>query len=192
MMSNTSTYLCDTHKLHDMKAADWIDRIEVIRKHLPLIDKEVDKLSKREIVHKLISNNIPELWERDYILKDSGQGKTLKAVKKILKTIKKAHAKDKMEEESSMYKEGQRNCHRSHKKNMRRLHGHNHLLKDCPNNPSSKKYNGTHYSKIWKQEKTGASSQQDEDKSTKSAEKRSESKSCSQKSHHHYIVTQQD
>ena len=34
--------------------------------------------------------------------------------------------------------------------NKCRLPGHDHEFKDCPNNPKSKNYNGTHYSKMWK------------------------------------------
>ena len=41
------------------------------------------------------------------------------------------------------------------KKNMWHLNGHNHLWKDCPNNPNAKKYSGTHYFKAQEQEQAG-------------------------------------
>ena len=63
---------------------------------------------------------------------------------------------------------------------MCRLNGHTCLWKDCPNNPSLKKYNGTHYFKIWKQERASTPSK-NENKSTESNDKQSEWKIGSQK-----------
>ena len=85
----------------DMKVSDWIDRLEVINKCLPRIDRLADKLSERETIRKVIIPNIPREWERDYILKEGDKAKTLKAVKTVLKTIEKAHRNDKVEKEPS-------------------------------------------------------------------------------------------
>ena len=94
-------YLCDTKMPHDMKVVDWIDWVEVINKHLSLLDKEPEKLSERETIHKIITPNIPKEWERDYLLKEGDKSKTLKATKTTLKTIEKAHRNIKAEEEPS-------------------------------------------------------------------------------------------
>ena len=107
--------------------------------HIPLLIKEVDKLTK--LCPTIHTSNARE---NGWILKKGGQAKTLKPAKRTSKTIKKAHAKDKIEEESSN-KRFKESATDPTKKNMCSLSGHNHLWKDCPNNPNSKKYNGTHY-----------------------------------------------
>ena len=162
-------YLCETKKPRDMKVSDWIDRLEVINERLPLIDRSADKLSERETIRKVISPNIPRAWERDYLLKEGDKAKTLKAVKTILKTIEKAHRNDEVEEEPSSKKKPKEPAHNPTDINKCRLNGHNHLWKNCPNNPISKSYNGTHYSKIREQERAGTTApRKNEDTSTKS------------------------
>jgi len=82
-------------------------------------------------------------------LKDGGQAKILKTAKNILKTTEKAHAKDKMtEKEPSDKKKNPATTTNPTKNKMCCLIGHNHLWKDCPNNPHSKKYNLTRYSRV--------------------------------------------
>ena len=61
----------------------------------------------------------------------------LENAKKILKKIEKSHIKDKMKEKPS--------------DNIFCLNRHNHLWKDCPNNPNSKKYSGV-YTKVQEQD----------------------------------------
>ena len=148
-------YLCETKMPRDMK--------------VPLIDRLADKLSERETIRKVISPNIPRAWERDYLLKEGDKAKTLKAVKTILKTIEKAHRNDEVEEEPSSKKKPKEPAHNPTDINKCRLNGHNHLWKNCPNNPISKSYNGTHYSKIREQERAGTTApRKNEDTSTKS------------------------
>ena len=43
-------YVSETQMPHDIKASDWIDRLEVINERLPFIDRTADKLSKREAI----------------------------------------------------------------------------------------------------------------------------------------------
>ena len=54
--------------------------------------------------------------------------------------------------------------------NKCRLIGHNHLWKNCPNNPASKNYNEAHYSKVREQEKRAGTTApgKTDDKSTNS------------------------
>ena len=47
---------------HDIKAPDWINRLEVMNKCLPLIDRMTDRLSKRETIRKVVTPNIPKVW----------------------------------------------------------------------------------------------------------------------------------
>ena len=162
-------YLCETKMPRDMKVQDWIDRLEVINERLPLIDRSADKLSERETIRKVITPNIPREWERDYLLKEGDKAKTLKAVKTILKTIEKAHRNDKVEQEPSGKKKPKEPAPNKTDNDKCRLNGHNHLWKNCPNNPRSKNYNGTHYSKIRDQERAGTTAPgKNEDTSTKS------------------------
>lgn len=76
-------------------------------------------------------------------MEEGGQVKTLKAAKKILKIIKKAHGKDNTKEEPSGTKVKELATNPT-KNKMCCLIGHNHLRKDCSNNPNSKKYTGSH------------------------------------------------
>ena len=75
-----------------------IDREEVINEQLSLLDREAEKLSERKTIGKVITPNIPRVREKGHILKEGNKAKTLKAVKTILKTTKKAHGNDKEEE----------------------------------------------------------------------------------------------
>ena len=93
-----------------------------------------------------------------YILKDGIHTKRMKAAKKILRTMKRAHAKDKMEKWPPD-KKVKESASDPPKKNMCRLNGHNHFWKECPNNLNSNKYNETHYSKVWEQERAGPPAQ---------------------------------
>ena len=153
-----------------MKAADLINQIKVINKCFTLLGKEADKLIKHKKVRKITPNNILKEWERDWILKDGGHANTLnKAVKNFLKTIEKARANDKMEEDLSDTKVKEPITNPT-KNNMCRLIGHNPLWKHCLNNPNSKKYNESHYSKVQEQTQTSTPSK-NEDRSTKSGDK---------------------
>ena len=128
-----------------MKVSDWIDRLEVIDEHLVLIDRTPDKLNEREMICKVITPNNSKAWERDYLLKEGYKAKILKAVKLILKAIKKAHRNDKVVQEPSDNKKPKEPAHNLTDTNKRRLNGQNDLWKNCPNNPKSKYYNGAHY-----------------------------------------------
>lgn len=119
------------------KLDDWI---KVINNIFPLLGKKAGKLTEHEIICKIITNNIPKFWERDWILKDDGQAKMIKSVKKILKILKKVYATGKKEPSNKKVKEAATN---TTKNNMYHLNGHNYLWKDCPNNPNSEKYNET-------------------------------------------------
>ena len=86
-------------------------------------------------------------------MKEGDNAKTLKAVKTILKTIEKAHRNIKVEKEPSGNKKPKEQpTPNTTDTNKCRLIGHNHTWKNSPNNPASKNYNGTHYSKIREQE----------------------------------------
>ena len=99
--SSTNTYVIPQCPGTYLSVADWIDRMETINERCLLLDKETEKLSKHKTVCMVISNNNPKTWERDFILKDGDNPKMLWAVKTILKTIKKAHGKDKVKEKPS-------------------------------------------------------------------------------------------
>ena len=89
-------------------------------------------------------------------MKEGDKAKTLKAAKTTLKTIEKAHRNIKVEEEPSGNKKPKEHpTPNTTDTNKCRLIGHNHNWKNCPNNPASKNYNGTHYSKIREQERAG-------------------------------------
>ena len=85
-----------------MTVADWINRLEVIKERLLLIDRNADKLSERKTICKVITPNTPKAWERDCLLKEDDKAKNLKTVKLILKTIEKAHRNDGVEQELSV------------------------------------------------------------------------------------------
>ena len=137
----------------NMSVADWIYQIEVINERPSLLNREAKKLSERKIIRKVITPNIPREWERGYILKEGDKAKTLKAVKIILKTIKKAHGTNKVEEKPSAKKKIKKPAPNPTDANKCHLLRHNHSWKNCPNNPSLKNYNETHYSKIQEQER---------------------------------------
>ena len=85
-----------------LNVANWIDRVEVINKHLSLLDNESEKLSERETICKMITPKIShKIWERDYLLREGDNAKTLKAAKTTFKTIEKAHKDIKVGEEPS-------------------------------------------------------------------------------------------
>ena len=88
-------------------------------------------------------------------MKEGGKAKTLKAVKSILKTIGNAHRNDEVEQEPFGNKKSKEPAHNPTDINKCRLNRHNHLWKNCPNNPNLKYYNGTHYSKVQDQERAG-------------------------------------
>ena len=178
-------FLCDTGMPKNMKAGDYIDRVEVILDRLPLLDKEADKMSDREAVRKIIAPNIPNDWRKDFILKEGDKAKNFKQVKTILKTIEKARGVNKTdkEESSGKKKTPKEPAPTPPDKNKCRLVGHNHNWKNCPNNPNSKNYNGIHYSKIREQERAGAAAvRKNDDESTRSDE---DSKKPSKKRRHH-------
>ena len=74
---------------------------------------------------------------------------------KLLKTIKKAHRNDKIEQEPSGNKNPKKPAHNPTDINKCRLNGHTHFWKNCPNNPNSKHYDGTQYSKVRDREGDG-------------------------------------
>ena len=89
-------------------------------------------------------------------MKERDKAKTPKAAKTILKTIEKAHRNIKVEQEPSGNKKPKEHpTPNTTDTNKCRLIGHNHTWKNCPNNPASKNYNGTQYSKIHEQERAG-------------------------------------
>ena len=107
----------------------------------------------------------------------------LKLVKTMLKIIEKAHGNDKAEQESSSKKKPREPAPNPTDTNTCRLFRHNHLWKNCPNNPNSKNYSGIHYSKIREQERAGMPApSKNEDTSTKS---NNESKRPRKKRHRH-------
>ena len=81
---------------------DWIDRLEVINKHLILIDRTTDKLSKHKTICKVMMySQYPKSAGNGLLLKKVDKAKTLKSVKSIFKRIEKAHRNDKVEKEPS-------------------------------------------------------------------------------------------
>ena len=55
-------YLCETAIARDMKASDWVNRLEVMNECLPLIIIMTDRLSEREPIRRVITPNIPKAW----------------------------------------------------------------------------------------------------------------------------------
>ena len=109
------------------------------------------------------------MWESDYFLKEGNKAKTLKAVKSILKTAEKAHRNDEVKQEPSSNKKSKEPAHNPTDTNINKCHlnGHNYLWKNYSNNPNSKYYNGTHYSKVRDQERAAKPvSSKNEDTST--------------------------
>ena len=62
--------------------------------------RQTSQATKHEIVCKIFPRISHKCW-KDYILKDGIHTRRMKAAKKILRTMKRAHAKDKMEKEQS-------------------------------------------------------------------------------------------
>ena len=86
-----------------LNVANWIDRVEVINKHLSLLDNESEKLSERETICKMITPKIShKIWKgTTYLLREGDNAKTLKAAKTIFKTFEKAHKDIEVREEPS-------------------------------------------------------------------------------------------
>ena len=167
----------------NMSLADWIYHVVEINERPSLLNSEAKKLRGGKIIREAITPNIPREWERDYILKEGDKTKTLKAVKTILKTIKKAHGSNKVEEKPSAKKKIKTPAPNPTDTNKCRLLQHKHSRKNCPNNPSLKNYDETHYFKIQEQERAGTPTpNKNEDKSTKSD---NESKRPHKKRHRH-------
>ena len=83
----------------------------------------------------------------------------------------KAHRNDEVEQELSGNKKPKEPVPDPTNINKCRLNGHNHLWRNCPNNPSSKNYNETHYSIIRDQERAGTTEpSKNKDKSIKFAD----------------------
>ena len=84
------------------------------------------------MIRAIITPNIPKAWEKDYLLREGGNAKTLKAFKLILKTIEKAHRNNEVEQEPSGNKAPKEPAHNPTDNNKCRSNGHNHLWKNCP------------------------------------------------------------
>ena len=154
-----------------MTAAKWTDQIEAIVERLPLLEKSAEKMDEREIVRKIITKNIPSSWEKDFILKEGDKAKTLEEAKKILKIVERAATKRENDEKVQSDTNVQKlpaNQNPSKTKNMCRLKNHDHPWKECPNNPHSKNYNGTHFRKIRERERANDNKGNDSDSNVES------------------------
>ena len=137
------------------------EQITIAWKHHQQQETNAKKLSER----KVISPNTRKAQRNNLILRDADRAKTLKAVKTILKTIKKAHGKDKVKKtRGKKLKEPASSSTDTDKYHLIR---HGHLWKNCPNDLRLKNYSETHYSQIQEQERAGSPSR-NEDKNTKS------------------------
>ena len=97
------------------------------------------------------------------------KAKTLERVKKILKTIERAHSKNKENDKEPTQPNPKPSVDTTFTQhtNKCQLKGHNHPWDNCPNNLTSKNYTGIHYSKIREKERasTLANSRDDASKS---------------------------
>ena len=59
MYKDQDTFLRKPKMLIKMEAANWINPIKVVKKHLSFFDKEAQTMSKREIVCKVFTKTIP-------------------------------------------------------------------------------------------------------------------------------------
>ena len=109
----------------------------------------MEKLSKRETIYKVITPNNAKTAGKGLLFERRQQDK------RILKTIKKTRRNDEVEEEPSGEKKLKEPALNPTDTYKYRLNRHNHRWKNCPKNPNSKSYNGTHYSKIREQERVG-------------------------------------
>jgi hypothetical protein len=179
-------YLCDESMPTSMKSSEWIDRIKVINAALPSLTKGGKEMTERELVRKVVTANIPESWKRDFTLQGGDKLKTLKDAKKALMKIERAYGfeprtsrkKARTKTSDNGNENGDRTDSSSSGKKQCRLQGHDHMWKDCPNNPYSSGFGGTHFSIIRERERAAANEAklEDKNKDDESAHKSTRSK----------------
>ena len=143
-------YLENTKKPRAMGCKEWVNRIKVINNYFPRMKKNQTKYSETDLIEKVIQDNIPDAWQRDFENFDGSEKETLKEVLKVLLKCEKCEGIDKRLEErkgSSAY-QGNNKFKRNNKvkndsdskyKNPCRKKGHDHEWNDCPDNWKNKK-----------------------------------------------------
>ena len=168
------------------KSLEWIDRIEVFSDALPSLTKDGKEMTKRELVKKVATRNIPESWKHDFTLQSGDKLKTLIYSKKILMKVERAYdfeprksrKKTRKKPSDNGNENGDKTDSTSSGRKQRRLQGHDHMWKDCPNNPYSSSFAGTHFSIIRDREHAAANEAnlEDKNKDDRSAHKSTRSK----------------
>ena len=112
------------------------------------MDVLTPRVSVRHIARWLLSIS-QEYGKESTFWRKVTRPRPLRRSRLILKMIEKAHRNDEVEQEPSGNKKPEEPAHNPNDITKCRLNEHNHLVwKNCSNNPNSKNYNGTHYSKI--------------------------------------------
>ena len=103
-----------------------------------------------------VTRNIPEFLKQIFTLQGGNKLKTLKDAKKALMKIEQAYdsepqtscKKTRNKPSDNGNENGNKSDSSSSGKKQCRLQGHDHMWKDCPNNPYSSGFTGTHFSVI--------------------------------------------
>ncbi len=106
------------------------------------------------------SSSVPSQWL--FFMKEGDTLKTIKEARKLLKWIEKAHYMSKKSKTSSNKEKNQTSSKEEGPKenptwNKCHLPGHNHPWKECPNNPGSNNFNGTHFKQVREESKNSTS-----------------------------------
>ena len=132
-----------------MKVSDWINCLEGMNERLPLIDGSGDELSERETICKVIAySQYPKSIGKGLPFERRRSSQEAKRIKDNIENNRETHRNDAMEQELSGNKKFKEPAPTDINKCRLNLIGRNHFWKNCPNNPYSKNYNRTHYSKV--------------------------------------------
>ena len=80
-------YLENTKKPRKMTRKEWLNRIKVINNYLPRMKIGQAKYSDKELVEKIIQDNIPDSWQEKFELLDGPKAADLRAVQLTLQKI---------------------------------------------------------------------------------------------------------
>jgi len=130
-LRNQKIYLKYTPKPEKMSVKQLVNCIKNINSYLPLMQPNGHPFSEEDLIAKVISKNIPAVWEKD-----------LKMFKLHLKTRIKDILSELtvIEEQVKIYPKNNKNSNKKQLKNPCRLHG-THEWDECHQNPKNNKTN---------------------------------------------------
>ncbi len=164
-------YMKDTTIPKKMDMMDALNRLMVMNESLPMLEKGGESLTEQQLISDIIAKKLPIQYRKDFLLLDGDKAKKITDVKKILKKVQRANNAttkqhnaevQQLQQQIDELKKQVSNSNNNHNTNKEggtrddgkcRLKGHEHDWNECPNNPRSKKYNGTHYSEIRRKER---------------------------------------